>query len=108
MFLIDPSGRNRRLVYFLVLVGCLVLGGGAYQSSQTAAGLLSLVLFWVGLVNAIRRLHDTNHSGWFVLLNLIPIVNLILALYLLFAGSHPGSNRWGPVHGGHPAAAYSY
>lgn len=55
-------------------------------------GILGLLLTIVRIVLAIamfsitiRRLHDLGHSGWLSLLLLIPLVNLILIIYLLFA-----------------------
>lgn len=38
---------------------------------------------------AVRRLHDTGHSGWWVL---VPIYNLVLAV----SPTEAGSNKWGP------------
>ena len=43
----------------------------------------------------VKRLHDTNKSGWLILLGLIPIVNIGLALYMLFADGTVGHNRYG-------------
>lgn len=38
---------------------------------------------------SIRRLHDLNRSGWFVLLYLVPVVGLFLFVWLMFC---PGNN----------------
>lgn len=45
---------------------------------------------------AIRRMHDFNRSGWWLLLCAIPYVGIIvfLALFLFFPGTK-GSNRFG-------------
>lgn len=43
----------------------------------------------------IKRLHDLDKSGWFLLLNLIPIVNWGLSIYLLFFKGTEGPNRFG-------------
>ncbi len=66
-------------------------------SSMTGLGfsvifLLYLYFLWV---ITIRRLHDMNRSGWFSLFFLLPILNVLLSLYLLFGSGSTGSNRYG-------------
>ena len=48
---------------------------------------------------SIRRLHDLGKSGWWILLGVIPLVNLIGIFVLLFfyvQDSQPGENEYGP------------
>jgi uncharacterized membrane protein YhaH (DUF805 family) len=45
---------------------------------------------------SVRRLHDTNRSGWWFLTYLIPFVNLILFFIFMTEDSQPGENRYGP------------
>ncbi|WP_294034099.1 DUF805 domain-containing protein [uncultured Moraxella sp.] len=63
-----------------------------------------LLMFWlpmmlIGLYTTfaptIRRLHDLGKTGWMSLLLLVPLVNLILLLYLLFAKGEPLPNQYG-------------
>ena len=42
-----------------------------------------------------RRLHDTNRSGWFLLLYFIPLIGLIWLLVLCCLGGTEGENRYG-------------
>ena len=51
-----------------------------------------ILLFIMGA----RRLNDINLSGWLSLLSLIPLVNLLFWLVLLFIPGNPGANRYGP------------
>ncbi|NOQ46762.1 MAG: DUF805 domain-containing protein [Desulfobulbaceae bacterium] len=47
---------------------------------------------------AIRRLHDIGKSGWWILLGVIPIVNIIgifVLLYFFIKDSQPGENQFG-------------
>ena len=109
------------LVLFVMLVVCFILdpllgiyvlqgvfktstsadvGGNVLASQQhDGIGILTLMVYLVhlipGLAAAIRRLHDGNKSGWFLLLSFIPIVNFYF-LYLLIARGTPGTNRFGP------------
>ncbi len=56
--------------------------------------LLSILLFLPALAVGVRRMHDIGKSGLFVLLALIPVVNLFY-LYLCILESQPGANKWG-------------
>ena len=53
----------------------------------------------------IRRLHDVNLSGYFVLLNFIPLANLGLFLYLFMKKGTPAENSYGPDPLGTPVPA---
>ena len=59
----------------------------------TLAQLIFIVPFAAVLV---RRLHDTNRSGWFALLMLIPLVNLICLAWCAQKGT-AGDNKYGAV-----------
>lgn len=48
---------------------------------------------WFSL--AIRRCHDLNKSGWFILLAFIPFVNIGIFIYLIFAKGTIGRNLFG-------------
>lgn len=53
-----------------------------------AAGIGSIML-------GIRRLHDLNKSGWFMLLLLVPLINMVFALYMYLAPGQVGANKYG-------------
>jgi uncharacterized membrane protein YhaH (DUF805 family) len=60
--------------------------------------LIDLVLFVVGLSAlsvGVRRLHDTDKSGWLLLLGLIPFIGGIIVLVLLVLPGTPSQNRFG-------------
>lgn len=101
----DFSGRSRRMefwmwqlfqiiVYFLVIVLVMVAGGGAMMSGDPTAlaaaggavliifllyGLYALAVLIPSIAVAVRRLHDTNRTGWWVLAPLAPYVLMIVA-----------------------------
>lgn len=54
-----------------------------------------ILMFFPALGVKVRRLHDTNHSGWNILLELIPIVRFYV-LYLECSSSNPFANDYGP------------
>lgn len=106
------SGRSRRkeywMFYLLVVIVYVVLslilrmgaptidpvtgqvsGGGA----MATIGFGLLAVFWLGtiipaLAVSIRRMHDQDRSGWWIL---VPIANIIF----LFIDGTPGPNRFG-------------
>ena len=57
--------------------------------------LTSLALFLPSLSVAVRRLHDTNHSGWWMLINLVLIIGNIYFLYLMIKEGDKGENQYG-------------
>lgn len=71
-----------------------------YSGSQglalVATGLgvvMCLVLALPCIAATIRRLHDTDRSGWWLLLGFVPFVSLVLLVFLLLPGT-PGNNRF--------------
>jgi uncharacterized membrane protein YhaH (DUF805 family) len=44
----------------------------------------------------VRRFHDQDKSGWFVLLNLIPYIGGIIVLVFMCLEGTRGPNRFGP------------
>jgi uncharacterized membrane protein YhaH (DUF805 family) len=53
---------------------------------------------------SFRRLHDTDRSAWWLLLNLIPILGAIVLLVFFCMDSTPGDNQDGPDPTGLAAA----
>ena len=57
--------------------------------------MISIALFIPSIAVGIRRLHDIGKSGWWYLLILLPLVNLVL-IYFFILDSQPGENQYGP------------
>lgn len=60
------------------------------------SGIVGLALFLPSLGVMIRRLHDTDRSGWWWLIGIIPIVGWIVLIFFLASPGTPGENRFGP------------
>jgi uncharacterized membrane protein YhaH (DUF805 family) len=113
-------GRSRRMEYWmftlfnvLVVFASLILlfAGGVPETDEygNAVGepgalfyiacllylLFALVSFIPSLAVTIRRLHDTDRSGWWFLISFIPLGGLVLLIFTLLDGT-PGENRFGP------------
>jgi len=81
-------------VLFYIIFGVLLsildgILGISSTDKSTLVSIYQLVLFLPSLAVAIRRIHDVNKSGWFIL---IPIYNLILTL----TTGTKGANKYGP------------
>jgi uncharacterized membrane protein YhaH (DUF805 family) len=102
------SGRSGRkefwyFVLFNIIVG-VVLGLidrllGTYSSASNIgllSGTYSLAILIPSLAVAVRRLHDLDYTGWWILIGLVPFVgSIVLLVFALFEGT-PGTNRYGP------------
>ncbi|MCF8709186.1 DUF805 domain-containing protein [Rhizorhapis sp. SPR117] len=74
-------------------------GYNASAGFRNSGGLLTC-LFLLGtiipyLAVAVRRLHDTDRSGWWLLLSLIPLIGGIILLVFFVSGGTRGANRFG-------------
>lgn len=83
------SGRARRSEYWYFVLFSLIIG--LIPIVNLIVGLISII---PGIAVCVRRLHDIGKSGWWLLLCLIPIVNLILLVWYC-TDSQPGENQWG-------------
>jgi uncharacterized membrane protein YhaH (DUF805 family) len=107
---LSPSGRFGRLSYLawttvmniLTMIVMIVVAGGmaGMQEQAMTGGALIMVLQLVALVFlilfTIRRFHDINASGWWSILVVVPIVNLITILVLILKAGAIGANDYGP------------
>ncbi len=46
------------------------------------------------LAVSVRRLHDIDHSGWWLLVAIVPVFGIAL-LFLMMQDSKPGENQYG-------------
>jgi uncharacterized membrane protein YhaH (DUF805 family) len=94
------SRRQFWLYGVLALIGLAMLGhallGIARVRTQTADLLVNLLLVWPGLAVSVKRWHDRDKSGWWVLLNLVPVIGWLWALIDNgFLRGTTGPNRFG-------------
>ncbi len=104
---VNFSGRARRKEYwyfylFQILVGLIIgiilgIAGISDQSMDVLSGLLSLAFLLPTLAVGVRRLHDVNRSGWWMLIA-FTIIGLIPLFIWAVSETKPEPNQWG-----HPA-----
>ncbi len=96
------DGRASRPAFWWWFLFGVLVGIGAsiidaiIGSFGVVSGLVALALLLPNLSVAIRRLHDTGHTGWWVLIGLIPIIGFIVLLIFYLRQSDPGENQYGP------------
>jgi uncharacterized membrane protein YhaH (DUF805 family) len=69
---------------------------GSLTAGYLILSLVALALFLPTLGAMVRRLHDTDRSGFFVLLGLIPLVGVIILIVWWASAGTPGENQYGP------------
>lgn len=63
---------------------------------QVTTGLLGLAVILPGLAVSVRRLHDLDRTGWWLLLGFIPLIGSIILIVWFCTRGTPGPNRFGP------------
>ena len=118
-FLFSFQGRVRRLhlwAFFLVMsvvygalfwpFGPLPVSPGeppnlgwsfSWVSHNPLIGLFALAAIWMKLAVLVKRWHDRDKSGWWVLITLVPLIGWLWQLIECgFLDGTPGPNRYGP------------
>ncbi|XHR29112.1 MAG: DUF805 domain-containing protein [Chthoniobacteraceae bacterium] len=102
------SGRARRKEYwyfflfnFIITLILAVIASLLGAIPHTEAfnllnGLYSLAVLIPSIAVTVRRLHDTDRSGWWILISFIPLVGAIVLLVFTIQDSTPGDNQYGP------------
>lgn len=99
------AGRARRREYWMfelwttiILVALIVIDIAVRASGRAAVltGLYVLATAIPSFAGLVRRLHDTNHSGWWIFISMVPLVGQFVLLVLLLKDGDPGPNRFGP------------
>ncbi len=112
----DFSGRSRRKEYWMfallqliVIFAIAIIGGilGAFSPDASGGmsfggglmfglfGLYALAIIVPSIAVQVRRFHDQDKSGWFVLLGFIPYIGGIVVLVFMCLDGTKGKNRFG-------------
>jgi len=98
------SGRAGRQEYwYFVLFNILayillsIIAGIIGKIGASLLSLYAVAVFLPGLAASVRRLHDTNRSGWWLLISAIPLVGPIVLLVFLVQESYAIDNQYGAI-----------
>ena len=101
------SGRARRKEYWyfslfnlLITIVLAVIDGMtgtliAEANIGLLGGIYALAILIPFLAVSVRRLHDTDRSGWWLLIVLIPLIGAIVILVFMVQDSKPNENQYG-------------
>jgi uncharacterized membrane protein YhaH (DUF805 family) len=90
------------IIVFWLLVGALTaITGGGGEPSALVMGfivLLYIPFIWICIAVPVKRWHDRNKSGWWVLIGFVPIIGAIWSFVEngCLSGDE-GPNNYGPV-----------
>lgn len=111
------DGRTRRIHYFLTALVISIVSwiGNLFILIPYLGIILAIVVWivclWAMLANVVKRIHDVDKPAWWAVGMFIPLLNLVLGLYLLFADGTVGPNQFGedpknraPFQGAQPSA----
>ncbi len=94
------DGRASRYEYWWfvlcnVIISCVCSLIDQLIGVAIISGLVGLALLLPGLGLAVRRLHDINKSGWWVLISLIPLVGWIILIVWAAQKGDEAANDFG-------------
>jgi uncharacterized membrane protein YhaH (DUF805 family) len=97
----DFSGRARRSEFWwwalAYVIGSIIVGAIDQVLGNKILGWIYILAALVpGLAVAARRLHDTDRSGWWLLLIIPIVIGWIVLLIFYIPEGTPGDNKYGP------------
>src|SRR5258705_218159 len=104
------SGRSSGYEFWMFMLFYLIFGAIAAaidvrllahplsEGSGVAGAVVSLIHFIPSITVGIRRLHDSDRSGFWMLLLFIPLIGIIWLIVLWCFGGTLGNNNYGPPH----------
>lgn len=98
------NGRSSRSEYWWYTLFAFILNfvvtlllHSSPNALNVVSSIIGLALLLPGLGLSVRRLHDIGRSGWWVLINLVPIVGWIIFIVWMCQASQPTPNMYGPI-----------
>lgn len=96
------NGRAHRTEYWMFVLFNIIISFAisvveSFVGSPGVLGALyGLAVLVPSIAVGVRRLHDTDRSGLWLLAGFIPVVGFILLLIFMVQDSQPGPNQYGP------------
>jgi len=87
----DFNGRATRSEYWWFFLFVVLAGAILSMFGRPLAGVFYLATLLPWLAVAVRRLHDTDRSGWWLLVGFVPLVGTIVLLVFFTQKSTGGA-----------------
>lgn len=94
----DLSGRASRLEFTVVLVlwlAVMVAYNGAGPQDLALSLAVGVAASAPLMLTGIRRLHDRDQSGWWMLLSFVPLIGVVFLVFLAAGSPDERVNRFG-------------
>jgi len=95
------TGRAHREEYWMfVLFNMIIIFVlGFLEDFADGPGIIDIIyglaVLIPGIAVSVRRLHDTDRSGWWLLIAFVPVVGAIVLLVFMATGGKTGDNQFG-------------
>ena len=101
------NGRARRKEYWYFFLFNIIISivlavidsvTGSFSTDAgmgLLGGIYTLAILIPSIAVSVRRLHDTDRSGWWLLIGLIPLIGALVLLIFMVQDSEPGDNQYG-------------
>jgi uncharacterized membrane protein YhaH (DUF805 family) len=93
----DFNGRAKRPEYWWFFLFLFLLGAVTGAISEVLNGIVALATLIPSLAVGARRLHDTDRSGWWQLLWIIPVIGWIVVIIFLAEEGKSTDNQFGAM-----------
>lgn len=93
------SGRTSRSDFWYAILANFIIGlilGFFGEVGIMISAIYSLIILIPSIAMEIRRMHDSNKSGWYLFMSLIPLVGWIFVL-IAYCASSVEPNKYGPL-----------
>jgi len=111
---VDFAGRSSRSEFWWAQLGLMLIGfvvglfaGLLGELAVIVIGIFYLAIIIPSIALTVRRLHDNDKSGWWILIGFVPILGGLYLLYLYVTKGTTGTNRFGPDPLGSDAAVFN-
>tara|TARA_B100000963_G_C22059187_1_gene423036 strand:- start:88 stop:462 length:375 start_codon:yes stop_codon:yes gene_type:complete len=96
-FVFDGRASRSEYWWFQLIVSPSYFISTVFEN-DIAYIFLGITLFTLipAISAGVRRLHDTNRSGFFLLISFIPFIGGLILLFFLIPEGTKGKNRFGP------------
>lgn len=94
------EGRSNRGEYWWAFLAIIIISFvlgliDGMLGIMVLGTVFSLATLIPGIAIGVRRLHDIDKSGWWLLIGLIPVVGFLVLIYFFIQKPTPGPNRFG-------------